>query len=107
MRDSARPDVVSCGHAKKTCSDLDPTQEARPAVDPVSPVSRSSHPPPRAVWQAAISLARHEGLYRTARTLQLNYASLKKRLEMSSQGSGRSGRKLSHYFKPKLNHLSA
>lgn len=36
---------------------------------------------PEPLWAAAVALARQDGLYRTARTLRLGYASLKQRLE--------------------------
>jgi len=41
---------------------------------------------PEDLWALAIELAREQGLYPTARTLRLNYYSLKKRLE-SAGGS--------------------
>jgi hypothetical protein len=50
---------------------------------------REVHPPrtrlPEELWTAATSLASQEGLYHTARTLQLDYASLKRRVETSSK----------------------
>jgi hypothetical protein len=49
MRDWAGVNVVTCGHVKKTCFALDPTHEARPPVDRVSPVSPSSDAAPREV----------------------------------------------------------
>jgi hypothetical protein len=62
--------------------------------------SRQSHPPrtrlPERLWQAATSLATHEGLYRTARALHLDYASLKKKVEMSSK-KGQAPRRTSSY----------
>jgi hypothetical protein len=36
---------------------------------------------PAALWAAAVALARRHGLYRTARTLHVDYGSLKKRLD--------------------------
>jgi len=36
---------------------------------------------PAALWAAAVALARQHGLYTTARTLHVDYGSLKKRLE--------------------------
>mgnify|MGYP007017526046 CR=1 FL=1 len=42
---------------------------------------------PAALWRAAVALARRHGLYTTARTLRLDYGSLKKRLTTA----GRSG----------------
>jgi hypothetical protein len=44
-------------------------------------------PMPAALWRAAVALARRHGLYTTARTLHLDYGSLKKRLT----GTSRSG----------------
>ena len=41
------------------------------------PHRRSPIPP--ALWAAAVALARHHGLYSTARTLHLDYTALKKR----------------------------
>ena len=38
-------------------------------------------PMPAALWAAAIALARRHGLYTTARTLRIDYGSLKKRLD--------------------------
>lgn len=40
---------------------------------------------PAALWSAAIALARRHGLYTTARTLRLDYGSLKKRLNAASR----------------------
>jgi len=40
-------------------------------------------PMPAALWAAAIALARQHGLYPTARTLRIDYGSLKKRLDMA------------------------
>ena len=42
---------------------------------------------PAALWAAAVALARQHGLYTTARTLRLDYGSLKKRL--GTAGAGR------------------
>jgi len=46
---------------------------------------RKRHAPrsrlPEALWAAAVRLARQQGLFRTARTLRLDYASLKKRVQ--------------------------
>ena len=39
---------------------------------------------PAALWSAAVELARRHGLYITARTLRLDYGSLKKRLKAAS-----------------------
>lgn len=45
---------------------------------------RRSHPRrsrlPAEIWTAAVQLARRHGLYRTARTLPIDYAGLRKRL---------------------------
>jgi hypothetical protein len=41
---------------------------------------------PAALWAAAIALARHHGLYTTARTLHVDYGSLKKRLDAAGAG---------------------
>jgi hypothetical protein len=38
-------------------------------------------PMPAALWTAAIALARQHGLYTTARTLRLDYGSLKRRVD--------------------------
>jgi len=46
---------------------------------------RKGHAPrsrlPEPLWAAAVRLARQQGLFRTARTLRLDYASLKKRVQ--------------------------
>jgi len=46
---------------------------------------RKEHAPrsrlPEFLWVAAVKLARQQGLFRTARTLRLDYASLKKRVQ--------------------------
>jgi hypothetical protein len=46
---------------------------------------REAHAPrtrlPEELWAAAASAARREGLYRTARTLRLDYANLKRKIE--------------------------
>lgn len=44
-------------------------------------------PMPAALWRAAVALARRHGLYSTARTLRLDYGSLKKRLTGASGSS--------------------
>jgi hypothetical protein len=43
-------------------------------------------PMPVALWAAAIALARQHGLYTTARTLRIDYGSLKKRLDAAGAG---------------------
>lgn len=49
---------------------------------------RETHAPrtrlPEELWFAATTLARNEGVYRTARTLNLDYANLRRRVETSS-----------------------
>ncbi len=50
---------------------------------------RSSHPRrsplPEEFWTAAIELARRHGVYRTARALPIDYATLRKRLTGAAQ----------------------
>ncbi len=41
---------------------------------------------PAALWAAAVALARQHGLYTTARTLRIDYGSLKKRLDAARTG---------------------
>jgi hypothetical protein len=41
---------------------------------------------PTALWAAALALARQHGLYTTARTLRVDYGSLKKRLGPADAG---------------------
>ena len=41
---------------------------------------------PAALWAAALALARQHGLYTTARTLRVDYGSLKKRLGTADAG---------------------
>src|SRR6266540_1383410 len=41
---------------------------------------------PAALWTAAIALARQHGLYTTARTLRVDYGSLKKRRDAAGAG---------------------
>ena len=43
-------------------------------------------PMPAALWAASIALARQHGLYATARTLRVDYGSLKKRLGTAEAG---------------------
>jgi hypothetical protein len=49
---------------------------------------RKSHPRrcplPEEIWMAAVELARRHGLYRTARALPIDYASLRKRLNRAA-----------------------
>jgi hypothetical protein len=45
-------------------------------------------PMPATLWAAATALARQHGLYTTARTLRLDYGSLKKRLDAAGTGHG-------------------
>mgnify|MGYP001604265082 CR=1 FL=1 len=40
---------------------------------------------PAALWSAAVALARRHGLYTTARTLRIDYGSLKKRLNTAGR----------------------
>lgn len=50
---------------------------------------RGGHAPrsplPEELWSAAVELARKHGLHRTARTLPIDYASLRRRLSVTSQ----------------------
>lgn len=54
---------------------------------------RSTHPPrtklPPSLWQTAAELARCHGLYRVARSLKLDYNSLKKQVSGSAESRGR------------------
>ena len=43
-------------------------------------------PMPAALWAAAVALARQYGLYTAARTLRIDYGSLKKRLDTAGAG---------------------
>ena len=43
-------------------------------------------PMPAALWAAAVALARQHGLYTTARTLRVDYGTLKKRLNAVAGG---------------------
>ena len=43
-------------------------------------------PMPATLWAAAVALARQHGLYTTARTLRIDYGSLKKRLHTAGRG---------------------
>jgi hypothetical protein len=56
---------------------------------------RSTHPPrtklPPSLWQSAAELARCQGLYRVAHSLQLDYNTLKKQVSGSAESRG--GRK--------------
>ena len=53
---------------------------------------RSTHPPrtklPPSLWQSAVEQARCHGLYVVARSLKLDYSTLKKRLNGSAEGRG-------------------
>ena len=53
---------------------------------------RTSHPRrtplPEEMWAAAVELARRHGLYRTARALPIDYANLRKRLNMDIKRGG-------------------
>jgi hypothetical protein len=53
---------------------------------------RSTHPPrtklPPSLWQSAVDLARCHGLYVVARSLKLDYSTLRKRLDGSAEGRG-------------------
>jgi hypothetical protein len=46
-------------------------------------------PIPETLWSSAVELAREHGLHRTARTLRLNYYSLKKRFCLIADAPGR------------------
>jgi hypothetical protein len=39
---------------------------------------------PEELWEAAVGVARQEGIYRTARALRLDYANLKRRIETTA-----------------------
>lgn len=60
---------------------------------------REGHPPrtrlPEELWAAAVTVAGKEGLYRTARTLHLDYSNLRKRVEASSERRTSSGKRAS------------
>ena len=47
---------------------------------------------PNPLWRAAVEVARVHGVYRTAKTLGINSASLKKRMEQDGAESARAGR---------------
>jgi len=51
---------------------------------------RSTHPPrtrlPPSLWQSAVELARCHGLYVVARSLKLDYSTLKKHVNGSAEG---------------------
>jgi hypothetical protein len=53
---------------------------------------RSTHPPrtklPQSLWQSAVDLARSHGLYVVARSLKLDYCTLKKHLSGSAECRG-------------------
>lgn len=53
---------------------------------------RSTHPPrtklPASLWQSAAAQARYHGLYVVARSLKLDYSTLKKHLSGSAEGRG-------------------
>ena len=53
---------------------------------------RSAHPPrtrlPPSLWQSAVELARCHGLYVVARSLKLDYSTLKRHLNGSAEGRG-------------------
>ena len=54
---------------------------------------RSTHPPrtrlPQSLWQSAADLARCHGLYAVARSLKLDYSTLKKHLSASAECRGK------------------
>ena len=39
---------------------------------------------PEELWEAAVGVARQEGVYRTARALRLDYTNLKRRIETTA-----------------------
>ena len=51
--------------------------------------SHRGAPMPAPLWAAAVALARQHGLYPTARTLRIDYGSLKKRRDTATAGAGR------------------
>ena len=57
---------------------------------------REAHVPrprlPEELWSVAAAVARQEGLYRTARTLHLDYATLKRRVKMAPASASRNSR---------------
>ena len=50
---------------------------------------------PEELWAEAVTLAGKEGLYRTARTLHLDYSNLRRRVEASSERRALSGKRRS------------
>ena len=54
---------------------------------------RNAHPPrtrlPEQLWTSAVEIARREGIYRTARSLHLDYANLRRRVETASRSPQR------------------
>jgi hypothetical protein len=58
---------------------------------------RSTHPPrtrlPQSVWQSAAELAQCHGIYVVARSLRLDYCTLRKHVSGSSESSSRRGKK--------------
>src|SRR5271157_3388647 len=57
-------------------------------------------PIPETLWSSAVELAREHGLHRTARTLRLNYYSLKKHFRLITDAPGRpQGRRKRRFYR--------
>ena len=71
-----------CGSAKRM-------QQVRARIERWRQTRAKRSPMPEALWEAAVELARSEGLHPVARGLQVSYQSLKARVAAASAGSQR------------------
>jgi hypothetical protein len=64
-------------------------RQARTRIERWRRTREKRSPMPEPLWEAAIALAKTEGVYRTARALSLNYQSLRARVAEASPAAGR------------------
>src|SRR2546427_3558304 len=67
---------------RKITASGSPFEQVRHRFDFWRKTRKRCSPIPETLWSSAVELAREHGLHRTARTLRLNYYSLKKRFPL-------------------------
>jgi hypothetical protein len=67
---------------RKITASGSPFEQVRHRFDSWRKTRKRCSPIPETLWSSAVELAREHGLHRTARTLRLNYYSLKKRFPL-------------------------
>jgi len=83
VRDSGYPVIVVLGMPRKSASIGEEFLELRHRLAEWRKDHSRRTPLPDDVWKVAVELARRHGVYRTARSLPIDYGSLRKRLNVA------------------------